>query len=204
MIFVIISVLALLLVVLKWALREHKCRTLVILGSGGHTGEMFRMLMNMKYDRIGPFVFVAAQGDTISSQKHSQWMEATGNTANLYLIPRPRQVHQSYISAVFTSAWSALCFAYVLLQLRPKNVFGNGPGLNFIGAAVYRIMSPILPPCHVIYVESWARTTTLSMTGRLMRYFADDFFVQWPEIAQRYNHTGLLQCPVQYTGHFFV
>ncbi len=38
----------------------------------------------------------------------------------------------------------------------------------------------------VIYVESFARINDLSMTGRWVYPFADLFFVQWPELLERY------------------
>lgn len=34
-----------------------------------------------------------------------------------------------------------------------------------------------------IYVESFTRTSSLSMSGRIVYHFADEFFVQWPDAA---------------------
>lgn len=34
-----------------------------------------------------------------------------------------------------------------------------------------------------MYVESFARVKSLSLSGRLLRYFVDVFVVQWPEAA---------------------
>ena len=36
----------------------------------------------------------------------------------------------------------------------------------------------------VVYIESQARTTSLSLTGKLARRFADAFFVQWESLLE--------------------
>jgi UDP-N-acetylglucosamine:LPS N-acetylglucosamine transferase len=38
----------------------------------------------------------------------------------------------------------------------------------------------------VIFVETGSRVTALSLTGRLMYRIANLFFVQWPDLVQRY------------------
>lgn len=38
-----------------------------------------------------------------------------------------------------------------------------------------------------LYVECGAQVTTPSVTGRLLVHIADSFFVQWPELKQRYG-----------------
>lgn len=38
-----------------------------------------------------------------------------------------------------------------------------------------------------IFVESWCRVTTRSMTGRLVYPIADHFFVQWPHLLDEYG-----------------
>jgi len=35
----------------------------------------------------------------------------------------------------------------------------------------------------IIYVESFARVKSLSLSGKLLRPFVDKFVVQWPEAA---------------------
>jgi hypothetical protein len=40
-----------------------------------------------------------------------------------------------------------------------------------------------LPSPQLVYIESWARVRSLSLTARLVRPFVDRFVVQWPEAA---------------------
>ena len=36
-----------------------------------------------------------------------------------------------------------------------------------------------------VYIESWARVKTLSLSGRLLKPFVDRFLVQWPQLVER-------------------
>lgn len=45
----------------------------------------------------------------------------------------------------------------------------------------------------VIWIDSIANVEKLSMSGAMVRYFADLFLTQWPELARRYKN-------VQYVG----
>ncbi|EEC13566.1 conserved hypothetical protein [Ixodes scapularis] len=47
----------------------------------------------------------------------------------------------------------------------------------------------------VVYVESFCRVETLSITGRVLYHLADHFVVQWPQLSAKYpraKYHGLL------------
>jgi beta-1,4-N-acetylglucosaminyltransferase len=70
----------------------------------------------------------------------------------------------------------------VILRVRPDAVIttGAGVGVPFLYAA--RVFGK-----RAIYVESLARVDRLSLSGRLVYPVATDFFVQWPELSERYR-----------------
>jgi UDP-N-acetylglucosamine:LPS N-acetylglucosamine transferase len=70
----------------------------------------------------------------------------------------------------------------LLARLRPDAVIttGAGVGVPFIYAA--RLLG-----IKAIYVESLARIEKLSLSGRLVYPMTSHFFVQWPELAERYR-----------------
>ena len=41
----------------------------------------------------------------------------------------------------------------------------------------------------IVFVESICRARTLSMSGLLLYYIADEFIVQWPDLAVKYSLT---------------
>ena len=41
----------------------------------------------------------------------------------------------------------------------------------------------------IVFVESVCRAGTLSMSGLLLYHIADEFIVQWPQLAVKYPRT---------------
>lgn len=56
------------------------------------------------------------------------------------------------------------------------------------GVAVPFVIVGRLLRVNVVYIESMARITSPSLTGRLVHPFADTFIVQWPELKRFYKH----------------
>lgn len=55
------------------------------------------------------------------------------------------------------------------------------------GVAVPFVIVGRLLRVNVVYIESMARITSPSLTGRLVHPFADTFVVQWPELKRFYK-----------------
>lgn len=66
----------------------------------------------------------------------------------------------------------------VVRSERPDTIVSTGAAL-----AVPFFLAGKLFGARLVYVESLTRTTSLSLSGRLVRPLADAFFVQWPELA---------------------
>jgi beta-1,4-N-acetylglucosaminyltransferase len=66
----------------------------------------------------------------------------------------------------------------VLRQSRPPVILSTGAALAVPFFAIGRLRG-----CRLVYVESLTRTTSLSLTGRLVSRLADAVFVQWPTAA---------------------
>jgi len=68
----------------------------------------------------------------------------------------------------------------IFVRERPDVVvsFGAAPA---VGAAVAARLLSI----HVVFVETFSAVTRPSLTGRFLRYLANDFIVQWPQLASR-------------------
>lgn len=70
----------------------------------------------------------------------------------------------------------------IILRVRPDAVITTGAGVGVPFLYVARIFGK-----RAIYVESLARVDRLSLSGRLVYPVATDFFVQWPELSERYR-----------------
>ncbi|KAJ0399528.1 hypothetical protein ATCC90586_001568 [Pythium insidiosum] len=42
--------------------------------------------------------------------------------------------------------------------------------------------------CRLVFCESLARVQSLSLSGRLLYYVADEFVIHWPQLKRRYPH----------------
>lgn len=75
----------------------HPIRTMVILGSGGHTAEMLSVLDLLPRDRFAPLLFVRAATDSTSEARARRREEDKGNRANCQFlaIPRSREVRST-------------------------------------------------------------------------------------------------------------
>lgn len=137
----------------------------------------------------------------------------------IIIIPRARKVHQSFITAPFSTLhclWECLRVLQgrhpdqvlaSLVQQRPPSspnlVLTNGPGIAVCIIAAARFLrlfdfilfqnalyeDPGIPRrekrkryLRTIFIESWARVTTLSLSGKLVLPLVDRFLVQWQSL----------------------
>jgi beta-1,4-N-acetylglucosaminyltransferase len=182
---------SLLLTLLVWYARRTAAsraaiKTLVVFGSGGHTAEMCVMLKALN-DMYAPLAYVAATTDTTSAAS-AVAQHAISPATVLQRIPRSREVGQSYLSAVISTARSVLASFALVARLRPQLVLCNGPGTCLPICAAAWILT-IIGVCRtrVCFVESVCRVETMSVTGRILYYsrIADSILVQWPRLQIR-------------------
>lgn len=208
---------------LSKAKRPRPVKLMIVLGSGGHTFEMLKLVENISPGAYSPRIYVTATSDTMSAEKAKQlemWRVASSSQVLLlrflsskkdasdspemeepsdYIverIPRCRELHQSWITTVPTTLYAIFRTLPVLFRHLPDVIVCNGPGTCFpivlvsFVFAVFGIKKMVL-----IYVESFCRVKTLSLTGRLLYHFVDHFVVQWPQLTTKYTRAiyhGLL------------
>ncbi|KAI9495457.1 UDP-N-acetylglucosamine transferase subunit alg14 [Zychaea mexicana] len=163
--------------------RESSCRTLIFLGSGGHTAEMMALVSTLNQELYTPRFYLVAESDTLSESK-AKAQDAKGA---VYRLPRAREVGQSWTKVPISMACALMVSIGLFLQTMPDLILCNGPGSCIpICMAAYLVRILGLRRVQIVYVESFARVTRLSLTGRLLYLFVDRFIVQWPELVQRY------------------
>ncbi|TFK54435.1 glycosyltransferase family 1 protein [Heliocybe sulcata] len=130
-------------------------------------------------------------------------LETTGDVSQasaaaqytLLTIPRARRVHQSLLAtppAALYSLASCIYHVTILPLMRTGRstplaevLLLNGPGTCLtlcMAAYINRFFG--LPSPRLIYVESFARVQSLSLSGKLLRPLVDRFLVQWPELRK--------------------
>ena len=183
--------------------RTKPCRTLIVIGSGGHTTEMLRIVGGLQLMNYTPRLYVVAQGDEMSQDKvklmESLWQkkndDSVVSTYDIKTIPRARKILQSYFTSIFTTLIAIAHSFSLVVSFAPDLLLCNGPGtcmpicfwayvLNFCG----------LRATVIVYVESLCRVQKLSLSGKLLYYslVADHVYVQWPKMKQLYPRTSYI------------
>ena len=79
-------------------------------------------------------------------------------------------------------AWNLVLALVTCARLRPRAVVTTGAGVAVPFCYVGRLFG-----ARIVYIESFARTSEPSLTGRLIHPVAHRFFVQWPELQAAYR-----------------
>lgn len=179
--------------------------TLVVLGSGGHTSEMIAVLKGLNLQDIyTPITYISALNDTTSIDrvKHSLYIDKFNtnqfhfSTKNVHFhtISRSRNVGQSYITSIFTTLRAMYESLSIVYHTHPELLLINGPGTAIplcCSALLYHIF--LFRSVQIVYIESYCRVTTLSLSGLLLYPVASRFIVQWKQLRNiLINNTSTL------------
>jgi len=146
-------------------------KILVVLGDGGHSAQMFRLL-----ELIGPnyeYNYMMAMTDSVSEGKIT-WK------GPVYRVPAPLGKHAHHRSPI-RAIGSVLRQLIVLLRVRPKAILSTGANIAIPVSVFGRLMG-----VKVIHIETGSRIYTMSSTGKLMYRIAHLFFVQWESLQKDY------------------
>lgn len=164
----------------------------ILLGSGGHTGEMMRIISKMEMPNVSrTWIYSAGDNSSLSKAKEFENKRVTTNstTTTTYIsIPRARQVGQNYVLSIPTTLYSFAISAIKLLNHKPDVILLNGPGTCVSVAYIlflYKFLG--LTKTKIIYIESLARVNKLSLSGILLLPISDRFVVQWENLYHQYN-----------------
>ena len=176
------------LVCLRFLLRlpVRKASLLVILGSGGHTGEMLTLLSGLDLTQFADIRTLRAREDEGSLRQLLTALPKSSHFTH-HTILRSRRVGQSYFSSIFTTLLSLVQAVWVVLLIRPRMILTNGPGTAVPVCYVawgFGLLLGLRTSC--VYVESVCRVQTLSWSGRLMYLIATTFIVQWESLKKQY------------------
>ncbi|KAK4667113.1 UDP-N-acetylglucosamine transferase subunit [Podospora pseudopauciseta] len=192
---------------------------LFVLGSGGHTTEMFETIKNSFLPSPAQhrrYVITSGDGDSLRRLLRLESLldravlgssaggdKARVGTRDMFTIPRARRVHQPFWTAPFTSLVTGVGAVKALSTVPrsrkgegykwPNVIVTNGPGTGFVVALVAYILKllAVVPQdgCKVVYVESWARINSLSLTGKMFYWsgIAEVFGVQHQQLCDKYE-----------------
>ncbi|KZT54676.1 glycosyltransferase family 1 protein, partial [Calocera cornea HHB12733] len=182
--------------------------------AGGHTSESLQLLRALPPARYTPRAYIVSAGDGLSQQKAEAFERSLAPPAGagagqpqhaqstFLLLPRARRVHQPLLLTAPTALYALLAAFWhiTLLPALRREPFAdvlllNGPGTCVVVLAAVWISKFLgLPAPRTIYVESFARVRSLSLSAKLVRPFVDRFVVQWPDALGPGNANGRGEC----------
>ncbi|KAF5304630.1 hypothetical protein FQR65_LT07912 [Abscondita terminalis] len=110
--------------------RNTPAKTLICIGSGGHTTEMLELVKQIDFEKYSPRYYIMANTDVTSVSKIDA-VESDNVDYSIVMIPRSRVVGQSYITSVATTLYSIVCCVPHVIKIRPDLILCNGPALAF-------------------------------------------------------------------------
>lgn len=141
---------------------EIKKKRVIVLGAGGgHLTEALMAIEGVPMDRTIATFCLSHTKASLTNEKVFCLIDPHGNLFK-YMI--------NFFQSIF-----------LLLKVRPSHVINTGGGMTIAVSLIGKFFGAKL-----IYVESGARVTTPSKTGKLLYKYADLFIVQWKPLLKHF------------------
>lgn len=137
-----------------------------IASTGGHFEQlmMLKPLMD-KYDS-----FIVTEKTNYSAVKD--------NKKSIYYL---KQVNRSEIMFMFKMFYNFFASLYIFLKERPNFIISTGALATIPMCVIAKAFKK-----KVVFLESFAKVNSPTLTGKLIYKFADQFYVQWEEMLKFY------------------
>ena len=96
----------------------------------------------------------------------------------VYYLLQQERANWMFFLKFFFNVIASFCF---LIKERPDVIITTGAGASFPTCKLGHLFH-----AKVIYIESFAKISETSLTGRKVYPFADYFFVQWEDLKDKY------------------
>lgn len=157
----------------------------------GHTAEMLEIVKELDITKYAPRYYIIAKTDTNSILKLvdtevDKEPEKDKHNFEIIAISRSREVKQSYWTSIFSTIHATLNCIPILVRIQPDMILTNGPG-TCVPVCLVAFWLKIFffnRNCQIIYVESYCRVKTLSLSGKILLWISNLFVAQWPDVAK--------------------
>jgi hypothetical protein len=144
---------------------------LAVYGEGGHEAQLARLML-----KLSPLIKCDIITMTDSKKNHC-WSK------DKVFLPELRDKEKHDIIGMIRRVKSILG---VLSNMKKKyyvsSICSTGPGIAILASLYFKIFSST----QIIYIETWSRFSSKSLTGRFMYFFADVFYIQNKELQPLY------------------
>lgn len=101
-----------------------------------------------------------------------------GAQARAYPVPAANRTNPLRIAAMIIAC------AHIIRRERPGVIITTGAAAGCIAALIGKWYG-----AKIVWIDTISHTEHLTLSGRIVRPFADRFYVQWPHLTERYRET---------------
>jgi len=149
---------------------RDKLRICLVASAGGHLSQLLRLKDGWnRYDS-----FCLTTSDTVR--------EKLQKYGKVYVVGECNRQHPLWVILVMIRC------AKIILRERPDVVISSGAAVGCITCFLSKLIG-----AKVVWIDSITNVEYMSLSGRMVRYIADLFMVQWPELVKQYDN-------VEYVG----
>lgn len=143
-----------------------KIKVCLISSCGGHFMELMQLLPIIK-----------DQNYYIVTEKNIASIDILKEHKHYCLLQQER----SGIIFLFRFAWNIILSLFFFLKENPSTIITTGAGASYPTCLIGYLFRK-----RIIYIESFAKLDSPSVTGKMVYPIADYFFIQWPEMKKVY------------------
>jgi UDP-N-acetylglucosamine:LPS N-acetylglucosamine transferase len=148
---------------------KKKLRICLVGSAGGHMSQ----LLKLEDSWVGYETVYITTGEAARKKLRQE--------GNLYVVGECNRQQPIRVVMVFLR-----CFKVVFKE-RPGVVISSGAAAGCMACFLGKLIG-----AKVIWMDSITNVERISLSGRMVRYIADLFLVQWPELAEQYNNVEYL------------
>ncbi|MCL1631171.1 O-antigen ligase family protein [Sporolactobacillus sp. CPB3-1] len=146
--------------------KDSKTDICLISSSGGHLEQLKRLLPIVK-----------EYSHTIITEKNT----STSNMNNFYEVNYLIQQDRKKTLFILVYLINFLISAVFYLRFRPKIIISTGAGVVIPFCLIGKLFGS-----KIIFIESFAKVNSPTITGRIVYKFADQFYIQWTDLKKCY------------------
>lgn len=144
---------------------KKKLRICLVASAGGHLTQLLKLAQSWSgYD-----LFYVVTSELVQ--------EELQKLGRVYIVQECNRQHPLQVMKVLVK-----CIMIVLRE-RPQVVISTGAAAGCIECFLSKLIG-----AKVIWIDSITNIEKLSLSGRMVRYIADMFFVQWPGLTKKYTN----------------
>jgi len=146
-------------------IRGNKLQICLAASAGGHTSELLKLVESWK----GHDTFCITTTNVVTEELHKY--------GKVYVVGECNRQHPLKVIVVLMR-----CLKTVLRE-RPNVVISTGAALGCMACFIGKLIG-----AKVAWIDSITNVERLSLSGKMVRFIADLFLVQWPGLAERYTN----------------